>query len=119
MCPAEGRKKVIQRRLVGYVYGGKRETPFVTFAFEQVVVANGNIKQAARGDTRRIVVGVCWVRRWYLYKCGPKLRCQAGGWPRGSRGSMLRSAEEPRFELLIGSQRGSERIGHVDGWLPI
>src|ERR1017187_692198 len=30
---------------------------------------------------------------------------------------MLRSAEEPRFELLIGSQGSSKRIGHIDGRL--
>ena len=37
--PAEGRKEVIQRGSVGYVDGGKRKTPFVMVAFEQVVVA--------------------------------------------------------------------------------
>ena len=31
---AEGGKEVIQRRLVGYVDGGKRKTPFVSIAFE-------------------------------------------------------------------------------------
>ena len=51
--PAEGREKVIQRQLVTHIDGGNPQTPFVTFAFEQVVVAHRNIKQVTGSDARR------------------------------------------------------------------
>jgi hypothetical protein len=54
--PAEGREEVIERQFVGDVDGGKRETPFVTFAFKLVVVAHRNIEQITRRNARRIVV---------------------------------------------------------------
>ena len=56
--PAEGREEVIQRRFVGDVDGGKRKTPFVMIAFEQVVVSHCNVKQIARRDAGWIVVVV-------------------------------------------------------------
>ncbi len=71
--PAEGRKKVIQRRFVGYVDGGKRKTPFVMVAFEQVIVAHRNIKQVARRDARRIVIVIFGSGRRYLQKRRPVL----------------------------------------------
>ena len=73
MRPAEGRQEVIQRQFVGDVDGGKRETPFVTFAFEQVVVAHCNIEQVARRNARRIVVVIFGSGCWYLEKRRPVL----------------------------------------------
>lgn len=64
--PAEGRKEVIQRQFVCDVNGGKRKTPFVTFAFEQVIVAYCNIEQVTRRNARRIVVVIFGSGRRYL-----------------------------------------------------
>ena len=64
--PAEGREKVIQCQFVGDVDGGKRETPFVTFAFKQVVVTHRNIEQVTRRNARRIVVVIFGSGRRYL-----------------------------------------------------
>src|ERR1019366_8522434 len=72
--PAEGRKEVIQRQFVGHVDSGERKTPFVTFAFEHVVVAHRNIKQVARRDARRIVVGVLRPGGRYLHQIRTILR---------------------------------------------
>src|ERR1039458_2334178 len=99
--PAEGRKEVVQRRFVGHVDGGECKTPFVTIAFEQVVVARGYIKQVTGRDTRWIMVVVLRVRRWDLDQIGSKLRCQAKDRKSHSRRGTLRSAKEPRFELLV------------------
>ena len=66
MRSAEGREKVIQRQFVGDVDGGKRKTPFVVVAFEQIIVAYRNIKQVTRRDARRIVIVVFGSGRRYL-----------------------------------------------------
>ena len=59
---AEGGKKVVQGVLVCDVDGCELETHFVFIAAEEVVMSDGNIEQASRRDTRRILVVVLRVR---------------------------------------------------------
>ena len=73
MRPAESRKEVIESQFVGYVDGGKRETPLITIALEQIVVAHDNIEQAARRDALRIVIVVFRPWGWYFDKRRPEL----------------------------------------------
>ena len=56
--PAERRKEVVNRFLVGHVDGLQAQAPFVTVAAKQIVVADRQIEQAATGHPRRIVVVV-------------------------------------------------------------
>jgi len=117
--PAEGRKEVIQRRLVSHVDGGKRKTPFVMIALEQVVVAHGKIEQVTRRNTRRIPIIVLGVDRWDLDKAGSELRCQAGGRQRCRRGGVDSIADESGLEFLVGTQGVSEPVLQQDGRLSV
>src|ERR1019366_4640242 len=105
MPPAQGRKEVIQRQLVGHVDGGKRETPFVMISFEQVVVAHRNIKQVPRGDARRIMVVIFSPGGRYLHQIRTVQRRSACGEGCGER-RVLAPAEQSRLELLIRRKPG-------------
>ena len=58
MRSGEGRKKVIERSLVGQVDHTPLQAPFVPIAMEQVVVSNRQIEKTAGGNPGRIVVVV-------------------------------------------------------------
>src|ERR1700730_11902676 len=98
--PAERRKEVIQRRLVSHVDGGERKTPFVTFAFEQVVVAHRDIEKTPWGDALGIVVGVLRPGRWYLHQSRTILRWRTSG-ERCRECWALAAAEQSSLKLLI------------------
>src|SRR4029077_3585309 len=55
---AEGGKEVVQSVFVGDIDGRELQTHLVLVATEDVVVSDGNIEQASRRDTRRILVVV-------------------------------------------------------------
>ena len=59
---AKGGKKIVQSVLVCDVDGRELETHLVLIAAEQVVMSDGNVKQASRRDTRRVLVVVLRVR---------------------------------------------------------
>jgi hypothetical protein len=72
-------------------------------AFEQVVVTDGNIEQAARRDAWRLVIIIFSPRRGYGYERRPELgrktrKGQRNRW-RGTR----TVASKTSLELLIGS----------------
>src|SRR5438270_14035587 len=62
---AEGREKVVQRGPVGQIYRRELQAPFVAVASEKIVVPDGQIKQMARRNARRIVVII--LRSWRRY----------------------------------------------------
>ena len=55
---AESGKEVVERLLVGQVDHGQAGAPLVLVAVEEIVVADGDVEQAARRDARRVVVVV-------------------------------------------------------------
>jgi len=55
---AERGEEVVQRGLVGQVDHREAQTPLVPVAVEQIVFADGNVKQVTRSDARRILVVV-------------------------------------------------------------
>jgi len=63
---AEGGKKVVQSVLVCDVDGRELETHLVLIAAEQVVMSDGNVEQASRRDTRRVLVVVLRVRLGHI-----------------------------------------------------
>ena len=75
--PAECRKEVVQRVLVGHVDGRQPQTPLVAIAPKQVVLAERHVKQAAGRNARRIVVVVLRARLRNRQECGPILRSKA------------------------------------------
>ena len=104
MGSAESRQEVIQRRFVSHVDRRQLQAPFITVAFEQVVMPKREIKQVARRDPRGIVVVVLGVRRRHSYAVRSKLRCQARGRGQRSRRSCMHSiACKSGFKLLIGA----------------
>ena len=52
----EGGKEIVECILVSDIDGSHSKTPSVMIAFEQIVVTDGNIEQAAGRDTRRFVI---------------------------------------------------------------
>jgi hypothetical protein len=65
---AEGRQKVVQRRLVCQIDDRESQAPLVAVAMEKVIVADGNVKQMARLDSWGIVVVVFGSRLWDLHQ---------------------------------------------------
>ena len=61
---AERGEEVVQRILIGQVDHSEPQTPLVPVAVEQIVFADGNVKQVTRSDARRILVVVfgAWLR---------------------------------------------------------
>jgi hypothetical protein len=55
---AEGGKEVVERHFVGDIDGRDAGAPFVAIPVEKIIVAQSQIKQAARRDARRIVIVV-------------------------------------------------------------
>src|SRR5271166_4207823 len=62
MRAAEGRKKVVQRVLVGDVDGRQLQADFVLVAMKHIVVSHGNVEETARRNAWRILVVV--LRIW-------------------------------------------------------
>ena len=56
MRATEGGKEVVECIVVSDIDGSHGKTPSVMIAFEQIVVTDGNIEQAAGRDTRRLVI---------------------------------------------------------------
>ena len=71
--PAEGRNEIVECVLVRHIDGSQCKTPFVTFSFEQVVVAHRYIKEVTRRDSRRIMIVVFCSGCRYLYERRPVL----------------------------------------------
>lgn len=53
---AEGGEEVVQSVFVGQIDNRELRAPLVSFAVEQVIVAQGEIEQTARLDALRIVI---------------------------------------------------------------
>src|ERR1019366_8114810 len=114
VCPAERGQVVVQRFFVRHVDYGEPRAPFVAVAMEEVVFAQGQIKQVARLDALRIVVVVLGVRSRYLEVYGSERACGAGGkrcraMPRRQRvgSDQLTVAGQPGLVRLIGGQSPS------------
>ena len=56
MGAAEGGEEIIESVSIGQVDDRETQTPLVTVAVEQVVVANGQVKEMAGRNARRISV---------------------------------------------------------------
>jgi len=65
---AERGQEVVQRRLVCEVDDRESQAPLVAVAMEKVIVADGNVKQMARLNSRWIVVVVFGSRLWDLHQ---------------------------------------------------
>ena len=65
---AERRQKVIQRYFVRQIYDRQPRTPLEPIAMEDVIVANGQVKQIAWLGARRIVIVIFLPGRRYLYE---------------------------------------------------
>src|ERR1035438_1367948 len=118
MRPAERRKKVVERILVGHIDGRQAQTHPVLVALEYVVVPDRYIEQVSRRDARRILVVVLRVWRRHLQQTRPELRYRTRVRKSLRRSRPERSAEQPRLEFLIGAERNSERIRHGNCRLP-
>ena len=75
---AEGGKEVVERHFVGQVDDREAQAPFVAITVEQVVVANGNIKQVSWSDALWVVVVIFLSRCWYFDERRAKLRGRTG-----------------------------------------
>ena len=110
MCAAKCRQEIVKRDLVRDIDSGEAETPFVFVTAKQVVIANRDIKQVARGDARWIVIIVRGPRRRYLQPCRSKIgrsaRLNSAIWSSG-----LATAEETDCRLL--GRRQCESIGEA------
>src|SRR5579859_7509030 len=60
--PAERRQEVIQRILVGHVYGCEVEVHLITVGVEQVVLAHGHVEQVAGSNARGVAIIVAGAR---------------------------------------------------------
>ena len=58
VCAAEGGEEVVEGVVVGEVDGGEVEIDFVAFGVEDVVFAEGGVKEAARCNALRVSVAV-------------------------------------------------------------
>src|ERR1019366_3780364 len=84
VCPAARGQEVVKRGLVHHVDDGHTRAPFVPVAMEEVVLAQGEIKEVARLDPLRIVVVVFGVWSRYFEEYGSERSC-------GARGKRVRS----------------------------
>lgn len=117
---AERREEIVQREFVRDVDRGEADAPLVAVAVEQVVVADGHVKQVPRRNSLRIVVVVFRVRRRYFHQARVQLGRRADekpvySWPCGygrRRGRAHPVTGEPRLELLIGGKRQSVKVIH-------
>ena len=64
MRAAEGGKKVVESILVGDIDGRHVEVNLVAISAEEVVLADGGVKQVAGCDARRVLVVVLRARSW-------------------------------------------------------
>ena len=71
--PAERGQEVVERGLVCQVDDREAQAPFVMVTVEEVVFADTDVKEVARGDTRGIVVIVLCPRRRDLEQRGTVL----------------------------------------------
>jgi len=113
----EGGKEVVERVLVSDIDGSQGKTPSVMIAFEQVVVTDGNIEQAAGRDARRPVVIIFSPWRGHGYQRRAELGGETGKRQGHSRRGTRAVASKPSLELLIGGKRCPEGICHVNGGL--
>ena len=68
MRAAEGGKKVVEGILVGDIDGRHVEVDLVAIGAEEVVLADGSVKQVAGRNARRVLVVVLRARRWDGYQ---------------------------------------------------
>src|SRR6202046_982438 len=116
---AEGGKEVVEREVVGQVnhFHASAELVAVVVEVEDVIVANGEIKQVPRSDAGWMTIVVLGVRPRHLNQRGTELRCEARIRQRRRRRRVLIAAEEARLEFLVGTQRIAEGVFHQDGRL--
>ena len=69
MRAAEGGKKIVQGNFVRKVNNCQLGAPLALVAMEQVVVANGKVKQMTRRNPRRVLVVILCPRSWNAYQC--------------------------------------------------
>src|SRR5277367_14242 len=74
---AEGGEEVIESVLVGDVDACEAEAPFVFIAIEEIVLADGEIEEAALLNAWRVLVVVLSARSRNRHQVGGQLRSQA------------------------------------------
>ena len=115
MCAAERRKEVIQCVFIGNVDPGQPQTPSVSVAFEEIVVANGGIEEIAWLDAGRILVIVLRPWGWDL---SPGSRCssEAG---QGVGRAVYGVALMPSQVSPASNSSSAVKPAQVDTWLAI
>src|SRR5580692_8496457 len=100
---AKGGEEVVQREFICQVNDRKAEAPLVPVPVEEVVLAHGEVKEAARLDPLRVVVVILGSRCRYLNQIGAELRRGAESRQGCRYGSTYPITGEPSLELLIRS----------------
>ena len=111
MSAAKGREEVVERVVVCDVYRRKIEVSLEAIGMEQVALAERNIKETSRSDTRRIVIVVTCPGRWNAKQGGGVFRSRADRWKWISRCGFLSSAHQPRLKLFVGSEAAQVYCG--------
>jgi len=70
---AESGEEVVNRGFVRHVDGRETHAPLIAVAVEEIVVTDSRVKQIARANPGRIVIGILGVGRRHLQACGPVL----------------------------------------------
>ena len=104
MRSAEGREEVVKGVLVGDIDGSEPKAPFALVAMEEVVVPDGGVEQAARGDARRVVVVILGVGRRNADQVGSELRGQARRRQGRGRCCPHAIAGKAGLKLLVGGE---------------
>src|ERR1700722_1100807 len=104
MRAAEGGEEVVERVFVSDVDGGEVEVGLEALLVEEVVFADGDIEQVARGDARRVMVVVFGAGSRNLDELGG-VSCRVAR-SKSSIGNGGRNAVagEAGFELLVGCE---------------
>src|SRR5258706_2403389 len=113
--PAERRKKVIERVLVGQVDGGQLRAHLVLVAMEHIVMSHGEIEKMAWCDARRVVVIVLRAGSGNPQQTGGEL----GGGARAGQGNSWSCAHtvatEAGLEFLVGGEASGGQIYDAAG----
>jgi len=105
--PAERGQEVVERLFIRHIDHGEPRTPFEPVSMEDIVVAHGEIKEAARSDALWIMVVVFSVWGRYLEVYGSERIFSA----RGKRSCAIRGCQWVRSDQLpITSKPGLERL---------
>lgn len=112
---AEGREEVVQGVLVGDIDGCQIEINLVALGVEEVVFAEGGVKQVPRRDAWRVLVVVFGSRRGNADQGRTVLRGRAGCEARGRRCLNAVAGDACLKLLIVGEAAQINRRGVVRG----